>query len=490
MNKNVTNNWKNINWDAYYKKIKGLQKELVVVFTNNDKQKLFKLQQQLFLTFEARALAVKKVTTNKGKNTPGVDNVLWKTNKQKFEAIKTLRIVINSKLGMYKANKIKRIWLPKTKNEKRPLGIPTLLDRALQALVLLGIDPIVEQISDVHSYGFRKFKSINNAIQRLRTLLIRKDSPKFIYKMDIEKCFDKISHKFLLEKLSQLVNAKALELCEKWLTAPIVEANKIVLPTMGTPQGGIISPLFCNVALNGLENIVRPVSLKTNQKTGNWVVRYADDVVITSKKLNNFETIIPNIKLFLSERNLNISEQKSKIIELEKNNFDFLGWNFSLKKRNLKINKKTNNQNSHVLVVKPDAKSIKEIKMVIKTNFSTSKPIEAIIRDLNPVLRGWSNYYRTSYHSQIIFIKLNHYIYQAWERWAKRINPKNNRKQIHKKYICKTEKRSWRIGNKKLLLFDLTQVKTINLTNLKSNINPYVDEEYYLKRKNKNIKTD
>ena len=176
MNKNVTNNWKNINWDAYYKKIKGLQKELVVVFTNNDKQKLFKLQQQLFLTFEARALAVKKVTTNKGKNTPGVDNVLWKTNKQKFEAIKTLRIVINSKLGMYKANKIKRIWLPKTKNEKRPLGIPTLLDRALQALVLLGIDPIVEQISDVHSYGFRKFKSINNAIQRLRTLLIRKDS--------------------------------------------------------------------------------------------------------------------------------------------------------------------------------------------------------------------------------------------------------------------------------------------------------------------------
>ena len=275
--------------------------------------------------------------------------------------------------------------------------------------------------------------------------------------------------------MKTLLSAKGNEYTSKWLRAPIVDKGIVSIPKVGTPQGNILSPLLCNITLNGLENAVRDGLPSVNSKKGrkligNWCVRYADDFIITS--LNENQIIlksIPKVKEFLSKRGLEISEKKSRIINLEKEGFDFLGWRISLFNRNFKKNKMADNKK--VLVIKPTKEAIKRVKTKIKVEFVSNKPIRAFIKDLNPIFRGWSNYYRSSYHSQEIFQSIGHYVYLSWWRWA------------GKKHPNKSNKRSWNTGaSKEILLFDITQAKQIKVNSLRNNVNPYIGEEYYVSR--------
>jgi RNA-directed DNA polymerase len=178
-----------------------MQTKVVVAYKEGNLSKVRKLQYQLIMSFEARALAVRRVTSSDGRNTPGIDLIIWNNPRHKFKAIAKLRLkVLHFK--KYKPNLIKRIRIPKQDSDKlRPLGIPTMLDRALQALIVLSIDPIVEEISDRHSYGFRKHRSAHDAVNRVRSLLDKRTSPKYILDVDIENCFDTISHDFILNEL-------------------------------------------------------------------------------------------------------------------------------------------------------------------------------------------------------------------------------------------------------------------------------------------------
>jgi RNA-directed DNA polymerase len=184
---------------------------------------------------------------------------------------------------------------------------------------------------------------------------------------------------------------------------------------------------------------------------------------------------------FLSKRGLNFSEKKSKVLNLENEGFSFLGWDISLKNRDLKRNQ--SKPGEKVLIIKPSKKSIKRFKSKIKEKFRSNKPIRALISDLNPVLRGWTNYYRDSYHSQKVFQSVGHYIYQLWWKWAQKKHPKRNKNWIYNRYIFKTMKRSWRIGESEdVLLFDITQAKQIKTKSLRNKVNPYTDENYYVER--------
>jgi RNA-directed DNA polymerase len=481
--------WHNMNWKKISKYVKNLQKELVVAYKNNDQKLLFFLQEKLIMSFEGRAFAVRQIVINDGKNTPGLDKIVWNSPSAKFQAIQQLREILVQKSGKYQAGPIRRIWIYKDQSDElRPLGIPNIIDRGLQALTLLCLDPVVEEMSDTHSYGFRKYRSTSNAIQRIRTLLDKKSGPRYIWNVDIEKCFDKISHEFLEKEIESMLCPKAYEYFLKWLKAPIIEKGSKTFPREGIPQGAIISPLLCNIALNGLENAVRdglpsPNSTEGQRISGSWVIRYADDFIVTcSCEERLIKEHIPRVISFLSKRGLNFSEKKSKIFNLENEGFLFLGWDISLKKRDPKRNQFKFN-GGKVLIIKPSKKSIKSFKSKIKEKFRLNKPIRALISDLNPVLRGWANYYRNSYHSQEVFQSIGHYIYQLWWKWARKKHPQKNKGWIYNRYIFKTIKRSWRIGESKdILLFDITQAKQIKTKNLRSNVNPYLDEDYYIGR--------
>lgn len=488
VNSKLNEKWHNINWNNVSEYIKNLQKELVVAYKNNDQKLLFSLQEKLMMSFEGRALAVRRIVSNDGSTTPGFDKIIWNSPSAKFQAILELRKILIQKSGNYQAGPVRRTWIPKDQSDElRPLGIPNMIDRGLQALVLMCLDPIVEESSDTYSFGFRKYRNTGNAIQRIRTILDKSNGPRWIWDVDIEKCFDKISHKFLEEETRLITCPKAHEYILKWLQAPIIDKGIKTFPSEGTPQGGILSPLLCNIALNGLENAVRdglpsPNSSEGRKLCGSWVIRYADDFIVTSncqQRLTNKH--IPDVITFLSERGLNISEKKSRILNFEHEGFTFLGWDIALRKRNFRRNKF--NLNKQVLIIRPSKKSIRRFRSQIKGQFRSYKPIRALISDLNPILRGWTNYYRDSYHSQKVFQSIGHYIYQSWWKWAQKKHPNRNKNWIYNRYIFKTDKNSWRIGeSEKILLFDVIQAKQLKIRSLRNNVNPYIDEDYYINR--------
>jgi RNA-directed DNA polymerase len=484
----LNQSWHNINWEKVNKRVSSLQIQLVVAYKNNNQELLFKLQEKLMMSFEGRALAVRQIVSNDGKKNPGIDKVTWNSPSAKFLAITQLREILVRKSGDYQAGPVHRTWIPKDNSkELRPLGIPNMIDRSLQALVLLCLDPIVEELSDTYSFGFRKFRDISDAIQRIRTLLDKPYGPKWVWDVDIEKCFDRISHDFLERKIDPITCPKAKEYILKWLKAPIIDKGIKTFPSEGTPQGGILSPLLCNVTLNGLENAVRNGlpsinSTEGRKLSGSWVIRYADDFIVTSPcKERLVEEHIPKVISFLSERGLKVSENKSKVINLESEKFIFLGWEIGLQDRDLREHQFK--PSKKVLIIKPSKESIKGFKKQIKDKFRLNKPIRALISDLNPVLRGWTNYYRCSHHSQKVFQSIGHSIYQLWWKWAQRKHSERNENWICNKYIFKTVKNSWRIGDSKdVMLFDVIQVKQMRLSNLRNNVNPYVDKDYYINR--------
>jgi RNA-directed DNA polymerase len=488
-NNNKDLQWHEIDWRNAHIFVSKLQKELVVAYNNNDMVKVYDLQMQLMFSFSARALAVRRVTTSSGGNTSGIDGIVWKNSKAKMSAINKLRDIVSQKNGMYKAGSVRRTWVTKTNSDQlRPLGIPNLFDRALQALVLLILDPIAEEISDVYSFGSRKFRSAQDAIQKVRSILDKPTRPMYVWVVDVEKCFDEISHEFINRRLENLLCIKGREFVEKWLKASIVDNGVITHPVKGTPQGSVISPLLCNITFNGLEEVVRPGKPSVNSTAGKklvgfWIIRYMDDFLITSPCLDSIPNkLIPKVKAFLAIRGLSVSESKSKIVNLYHDKFNFLGWTVCLVKRNSKYNKP--GKGKLVLVIKPRNDALTRIKRKIKVEFSPNKPIQAIIKNVNPIIRGWCNYFKSSYHSQQFFKVLGHYIFKIWWSWAKNKHRKRNAQWIYKTYVFPDKKRSWRMGfNEKQLIYDPTQCYQILVRNLRNGINPYVDPDYYTNRK-------
>jgi len=353
----------------------------------------------------------------------------------------------------------------------------------------MSLDPIIEQKNDLHSYGFRKYRGTWDAMTRLRTVLDKPFSPLWVWDLDISDCFNQISHEYISKELDKVLYPKGSKLILKWIKASIIEKGIITLPSKGIPQGGVTSPLLCNIALNGLESVVRKGHLKERRNTVKlqlrniWVVRYADDFIITSPckdKLNN--EIIPSVKKFLQLRGLAISESKSEVVDLKADSFIFSGWEISMNKR---IFTQSKSKNPNILIIKPSRKAIINLKIKIKSEFhSTNKPFIAIISKLNSLIRGWVNYYSISSHSSKSFRTLQNYIYQTWWIWAQKRHPKRPKKWLAKKYIFEDNKRKWRFGVSQLThnkIIDPTTSKIRKLRPLKPEVNPYSDKEYYLK---------
>jgi RNA-directed DNA polymerase len=256
--RNYSIQWHNINWTKVNKYVSSNQAKIVEAYKEGNLTKLHSIQYKSMMSFEFRAYATRKVTTNEGRNTPGVDKILWNNPRLKFKAISILRLVMTHP-KKYKPNLIKRVWIPKPDSDKlRPLGIPTMIDKATQTLISLVLDPVAEELSDKYSYGLRKNKSAHDAVARVRYLSDKWYSPIWVLDLDIKNCFDTLSHDFIIQTIKPILPKISKSFIEKWLKAGIIEKNVITYPKAGTPQGSVISPILCNLCLNGIDEIIRP----------------------------------------------------------------------------------------------------------------------------------------------------------------------------------------------------------------------------------------
>lgn len=408
--------WKAINWSTVEDLVRRLQLRIAKAIKIGRYAKTKALQWLLTHSFFAKLLAIKRVTQNTGKHTPGIDGIIWKTDRQKINAAYELR-----KKG-YKAQPLRRIHIPKKNGKLRPLGIPTKSDRAQQALHLMGLMPIAEILADENSYGFRPKRSTHDAIQQCFTLLSRGWSAEWVLEGDIKACFDKISHNWLQTHI--MMDKTVLK---QWLKAGFME-EKVFHPTEeGSPQGGIASPTLANITLDGLEKSILSVA-----KEGDKIhfVRYADDFICTASSKEILENKVqPAIINFLKERGLELSLEKTKISHIN-DGFDFLGFNIR------KYEKK--------LLIKPSSSSVKKFSESIReTTQKLGNSITAkLIASLNSKIRGWTNYYRSCVAKEI-FRDIDKVVFDSIWKMLKRKHSNKNISWIRNKYFTRIGLRNW-----------------------------------------------
>lgn len=408
--------WQSIDWKAVMQFVGKAQMRIAQAETEKDFRRVARLTRSLIRSWQAKALAVRRVTENQGKRTSGVDCVLWDTPTKKWNAISCL----NPK--GYRARPLRRVYIPKANGKERPLGIPTMKDRAMQALYLLALEPAVECASDPNSYGFRKGRSTHDARQQLFVSLAQKASAVWVLDADISGFFDNINHEWLLNHVHM-----DKVMLNKWLKSGVVDAGQLQRTDEGTPQGGIISPTLANITLNGLEKeleqfLRETLGAKPALKRKVNVVRYADDFVVTGDSKEVLEnTVRPWIVEFLRERGLTLSEEKTRIVHIDQG-FDFLGWNFR--------------KYSGKLLIKPSRKNVETFYGKVKKEIITSLsrvPVETLIKRLNPVLKGWAQYHRGTVAKQT-FSKIDSLIYWRLMRWGLRTHPRKTAKWVYEKY--------------------------------------------------------
>lgn len=458
--------WNQINWEQAESYINRLQIRIVKATLEKKWRLVKRLQYLITHSFYGRAMAVKRVISIKGKNTPGIDGVVWKTDKVKEDAI------LNLESKGFRASPLRRIYIEKFgKKEKRPLGIPTMSDRAMQALQLLGLEPVAETNADTVSFGFWKYRGAFDAKEYAFSILCRKDSPQWILEGDIKGCFDNISHEWLINNVT--MDKKVLR---EFINSGFVFEDRLYPTNEGTPQGGIISPTLANLTLDGMEKLIKniywanakgTVSVKNN-KYKVHLIKYADDFVVTASNKETLEVIKEMLKTFLLERGLTLSEEKTKITHI-KEGFDFLGWNFRKYKDKL--------------IIKPSEKSIRKVKQtiskIIKTNKTSTQ--ERVIYLLNQVTRRWAEYHHTVCAKET-FSKIDHCVWEMLWRWSKRRHPNKSKNWIVKKYWKNHKGRSWSFMSDKNILFYMNDMPILRNAQLRLNANPFLDIDYFNKR--------
>ncbi len=459
--------WEATDWQTITENVRRLQARIVKAVKEGRWNKVKSLQRLLTHSTSAKLLAVRRVTENDGRNTPGVDKELWNTPHKKRDGALSLT------MRGYQPAPLRRIYIPKANGKPRPLGIPTIRDRAMQALLLMALDPIAETTADNASYGFRQGRRCADAIERCFTCLCH-NNPTWILEGDIKGCFDNISHEWLLDHVPT-----DKETLRKWLKAGYLEKQVFYDTISGTPQGGIISPVLANLALDGLETRLREAFPRRGK--GSWhgraaqvhLIRYADDFIITGNTREVLETQVkPLVESHLAERGLELSPEKTRTTHITKG-FDFLGQN---------VRRYPNGK----LFIKPSRKSIKaflaKVKEIIRKCLSL--PAHILIARLNPVIRGWANYHRHVV-SKRIFARIDAEIFQMIWKWAKARHPKKGRRWIKDKYFERVGTRGWwffgksmTAGNKNshYRLFHASSIRIIRHRQVKSNLNPYDPE--------------
>ena len=424
--------WTSVQWPKAHKVVQNLRQRIFRATKAGDFKKVKQLQKLMLRCTSNVVTSVRRVTqVNAGKNTPGVDKVLVKTPAERSKLIKELM-----EYTPWKAKPVKRVFIPKSNGKRRPLGIPTIRDRCMQAIVKNALEPFWEAQFEGISYGFRPGRSGHDAIEKIFHLAYPKGRKKWILDADIKGAFDNISHDFLLKRIGQY-QFPAMELIKQWLKAGVMEEGRYMDTNSGTPQGGVISPVLLNIALHGMEKALKVKYGKKGEIRGTRaVVRYADDVVVfceTEEDARKCQTILEKM---LAKRGLELSPEKTRIVHITEG-FDFLGFNIRQYEtpNSTKIGWK--------LLITPSKDSVKKLRRRLKEEWMKLRtaPVGAITKKMNPIIRGWGNYFRAGV-SKKVFAGLDHYQFQRQVRFAKRKHPNKSAYWKEKKYWGKIEGRN------------------------------------------------
>jgi RNA-directed DNA polymerase len=453
--------WSDINWHKLERGVHKLQKRIFQASNRGNVKLVRRLQKLLISSRSARLLAVRRVTQdNQGRKTAGVDGVKSLTPKQR------LILVDKIKLGT-KAKPTRRVWIPKPgTSEERPLGIPTMNDRALQALVKLVLEPEWEARFEPNSYGFRPGRSCHDAIGAIFIAIHHK--AKYALDADISKCFDRIDHTKLLSKLNTFPTLR--KQIRAWLKAGVMDGKKLFPTDEGTPQGGVISPLLANIALHGLEELIKGLAPKFDMKRKNnnqigvrdklrsiSVIRYADDFVVLHENIDVINLCKNTIEKWLADIGLELKPSKTRIAHTlkkhndEKPGFDFLGFNI----RQFPAGKYTSGKNSHGIllgfktIITPTKESQKRHYRKIAEVIDKAKGASqgSLIKRLNPIIRGWCNYYSTVVSSKI-FQRFGHLTFHKLWKWCTKRHAHKGRRWIRLKYFKTIDNDNWSFSSK------------------------------------------
>ena len=456
--------WNDFDWRKVVHYVNRLQTRITKAVLKQKWNLVKRLQYLLTHSFYAKLLAVRSICQNKGKRTAGVDGEKWLTPQTKMKA--ALKLSDKN----YKAKPLKRVYIEKPeKKKKRPLSIPTMYDRAMQALYAFALNPVAEATADIASFGFRLYRSTHDACTQAFNCLSKKCSAHWVLEGDIKGCFDNINHEWLLAHIPM-----DKSILKQFLKAGFIY-NRHLNPTKaGTPQGGIISPILANMTLDGIEKVIASKYYPgkkwkgRNPKKVNFV-RYADDFIVTADSEETAQEIVELIEPFLKERGLELSEEKTQITHIDEG-FDFLGWNFRKYKGKL--------------LVKPSKASIDKVTRKISDVIKKAKAWkqEDLIDALNPIITGWSNYHQPVV-SKAIFSKLDYIVWNMLWKWAKRRHPKKSKTWIANKYWHRRRNRNWVFSTEEKELKFFSHTKIVRHIGLQLYSNPYLDKEYFDLRK-------